>query len=975
MTRKMENADRVADADVGHRSRAWGFGRWTMIVLVLLSFALGVYDLGGREFWLDEALSANVSGLGWAGATEHLRSSPFEHPPVYFLGLNLWQQLAGTTEFGLRFFSLLWGVLFVPLLYGLTKRLAGERLGVLAALLATISPFMVAYAQEARMYTLLPCLALLALLTFWNGLERKDQPLWWLAYLVVMTLGALTHYLFVLLWIATALYLVVDYLRLRKLRIWAIVAQGLPLIVSAVWLAFSPGVLESLGRIVQDGAIFSLAYKLNKIMPTLLLAEIEGEQQQPGTYILMALGWCLILLGAWWSKRARVVPARAWLLLVLTLVVPLAAALVVPYGVLGRHLGYILIPGFVFMGLGLIALRHRGTLLLAMGVLVVLLISSFGLVTHYTSAGGSFGEAMAYIDRRGQPGDALVISQPLNQHLAEYYNEQDWPILYLPAIGMPPKTADVDETLLALSQEHERIWLGPAGAWTADPEYLAEQWLVANAFQAEKEWFPDSSSVALYLTSQADLAEVDVGELAWEGRIRLNRLATSSLLVPIGDAVRMRFSWQAASAIDGRYEVSLQLVDEAGHIWAERRGEPCGGWCLTDGWSTGESVRDQHALVIPPGTPPGAYRLEAAWLPLGGGPPLQAEQDGSLTDRVSLAEVMVLPGGLTQEPWHLPNPLEVSFGGEVTLLGYEPGVADVQLGESLLVETYWRTEVLPAADYALALELVDDDGLVVANSVSTLTPSFPTSLWQPGQYLHGQQHFALPSTLYPGRYTLRIALVSPEGERLTAAGQASRPARLRDGELYVAKIDVQDRPRQFDLPAVTNRLSGTVGKQAHLLGYDLVLDEARPGGKLSLTLYWQAGGPMVRSFKVFTHLVDGEGAIRAQHDAPPGGGCCPANTWAEGEVIVDEHTIALGADLEPGTYRLMAGMYDEETKSRMPAYDAQGAPVEDGRIEITELTIESLPEQEKVEVTLPSREELPFTSFLPLVTKGASSPR
>jgi hypothetical protein len=92
-------------------------------------------------------------------------------------------------------------------------------------------------------------------------------------------------------------------------------------------------------------------------------------------------------------------------------------------------------------------------------------------------------------------------------------------------------------------------------------------------------------------------------------------------------------------------------------------------------------------------------------------------------------------------------------------------------------------------------------------------------------------------------------------------------------------------------------------------------------------------------------------------------------------VIVDEHTIALGADLEPGTYRLMAGMYDEETKSRMPAYDAQGAPVEDGRIEITELTIESLSEQEEVEVTLPSREELPFTSFLPLVTKGASLPR
>jgi len=759
-----------------------------------------------------------------------------------------------------------------------------------------------------------------------------------------MTLGALTHYLFALLWLATALYLIADYLYRRKLRGWAIAAQGLPLAVSAVWLAFSPGVLESLGRIVQAEALFSLTYKLNKIMPTLLLAEIEGGQQPAGAYILTALGWSLILLGAWWSKRARVVPARAWLLLVLTLVVPLAAALAVPYGVLGRHLGYVLIPGFAFMALGLLALRRRGTLLLGAGVLVVLLISSFGLVSHYTSSGGSFGQAMAYVDRRGQPGDTLIISQPLDEHLATYYNKQNWPIQYLPPLGGAPTATSVDAALRALSQEHERIWLGPAGAWTADPEHLAEQWLVANAFQAEKVWFPDSRSVSLYYTSQEGLAPVDVGELDWEGRITLDRLETSSLRVQVADALRLRFIWQAGAAIDRRYEVGLQLVDEQGHVWAERRGEPCGGWCPTDGWSAGVSVRDQHALVIPPGTPPGAYRLEAAWLPLGGGPPLQAEQNGSLTDRVSLAEVTVLPGGLTQEPWDLPNPLQVRFGGEVTLLGYEPALIDVRLGGSLFVDTYWRAEAAPSADYALALELVDHDGQVIADSVAPVTPSYPTSLWQPGQYLHGQQRFALPPTLLPGRYALRIALVSLEGERLTVAGQASRPASLREGDLLAGTVDVQDRPRQFDLPAVSNAVGGTVGKQAHLVGYDLAADEAYPGGQLSLTLYWQAGGPMVLPFKVFTHLVDAEGTTRAQHDAPPGGGCCPANTWVEGEVIVDEHLIALGTGLVPGTYSLVVGLYDEETESRVSAYDADGAPLADDRIEIAELTIESPPE-------------------------------
>jgi uncharacterized membrane protein len=944
-----------------------------MVVLVLISFVLGIYNLGGREFWLDEALSANVSGLGWAGATAHLRSSPFEHPPLYFLTLNVWQKLAGTTEFALRFFSLVWGVLFIPLLYAVIRRLASERVALLAALLASISPFMVAYSQEARMYTMLPFLALLALLTFWNGLEREDQPAWWLAYLAVMTLGAFTHYLFVLLWVATALYLFVDGLRSRRVRWWAIAAQGLPLLVTGLWLAFSPGVRESLDRIVQDGALFGLAYKLNKIMPTLLLAEIEAGQPPPGAYLLMMLGWLLILLGVWWSKRARVLDARAWTLLVLILVVPLAAALVVPYGVLGRHLGYVLVPGFVFMAMGLMALNRRGVLALGAGVLIILLISSFGLVTHYTSSSGNFGQAMEYIDRRGQPGDVVIISQPLQEHLAAYYNERSWPIQYLPPINGRLTATGVDKTLRALSQEHGRVWLGPAGAWTADPEYLVDQWLAANAFQVEKVWFPDSSTVALYLTGQDGLAPVEVGDLNWEGRIRLTGLESSPLRVHVGDGLRLRFIWQAGNPIDGRYEVSLQLVDDQGYVWTEQRGEPCSGWCPPDDWPGNAVIRDQHALVIPPGTPPGAYRLELAWLPLGGGPPLQAEQNGGFVDRVSLAEVVILADGLSEEPWDLPNPLLVTFDGEVTLLGYEPAAAEVRPGSSLLVETHWRAEALPSEDYALVLELMDDSGQVVADSASLLTPLYPTSLWQPGQYLREQQRLDLPVTLTPGRYRLRLALVSPDGERLSASGRARRPARLRNGELSIAEVQLLDRPRRFDLPAVTNPIDATVGKQAHLVGYDLVLDEAHPGGQIPLTLYWQAGGPMILPFKVFTHLLDGEDTIRAQHDALPGGGCCPTNTWAEGEVIVDEHPIALGADLPPGTYKLVVGMYDEETESRVPAYDAEGTPLAHDRIEIARVTIEPPPTQGQDEVVLPTLEDVQSTIYLPLVIKGASS--
>jgi hypothetical protein len=89
-------------------------------------------------------------------------------------------------------------------------------------------------------------------------------------------------------------------------------------------------------------------------------------------------------------------------------------------------------------------------------------------------------------------------------------------------------------------------------------------------------------------------------------------------------------------------------------------------------------------------------------------------------------------------------------------------------------------------------------------------------------------------------------------------------------------------------------------------------------------------------------------------------------------VIIDEHPMALGADLLPGTHWLVVGMYDGETETRVPAYDADGTLLEHDQIEIIELTIEEPPVEEQDEVILPSLEDLHHIVFLPLVIEGES---
>jgi predicted membrane-bound mannosyltransferase len=939
---------------------------WRVLPLLLLAFVLRVYDLGGAEFWFDEALTANVSGLGWQGILAHLSISPFEHPPLYFLSLYPWQRLLGTSEFAFRFYSVLWGVLLVALLYALIRRLANQRLALMVAAVAVFSPFLVAYSREARMYSLLPFLAALTVLLFFTALRRPQQPAWWLAYLMVLTGGVATHYYFAWIWLANSLFLALEVLGKRRISLWAVAVHVLAPVAVLLWLLAAPGLRISLARVWQGEMAFSLAYKMVKVMPTLVLSELEGGDVPLLASPLAAAGWLLALLGAWSSRRGTILPAPVWRLLLLLLVVPLAGSFLVPYSVVGRHLGYLLVPLSVFWALGFLALARRGSAWLAMGLVVFLFFASYGLVAHYGAGSDrSFGQALAYIDERARAGDTLILTQPGQHPLEMYYNRHQWPVRYLPPSPGPLDAAEVEATLLPLIQAGHRLWLGPVGAWTADPENLVARWLAAHAFAAEQTWFPDSHAVSLFLAGDADLVRADVEHLVWGGQMRLRSLDTSALQVEPGDAVRLRFRWRAGLDIPERYQMSVLLVDGDGLVWASRQSEPCSGWCPTDTWKQGGIQEDRLALMVPPGTPPGDYRLQVAWAPLAGGPRLEVETEGERVQAVTLAQVTVLPG----QPWHpipstLPNAGSVAFGNELVLVGHEPATAELRPGDTLRLETHWQAQAEPQAAYELQAQLVDESGQVVHNwQFSPSSGTYPTDLWEPGEYVRGQHLLVLPSSLPSGSYELRIALLGPEG-RLPVSH-----AGARDGAWPLASIRVLDRARQFDLPHIEHPLQVRIGRQARLLGYDLDTSQAYPGGRLAVTLYWQADGPMALPFKVFTHLVGPDGGVAAQHDGPPGQGCCPASTWAAGEVIVDEHVLPLGADLAPGGFVLVAGLYDEDTKVRVPAYDNSGNRLTDDRVEIGAIEVSSTVPGSEGRQAVPTPQFSSFSLYLPWVCR------
>ena len=123
-------------------------------------------------------------------------------------------------------------------------------------------------------------------------------------------------------------------------------------------------------------------------------------------------------------------------------------------------------------------------------------------------------------------------------------------------------------------------------------------------------------------------------------------------------------------------------------------------------------------------------------------------------------------------------------------------------------------------------------------------------------------------------------------------------------------------------------MGATFGDMIELAGYDLAQDDLQ----LQLTLHWQALAVPDRHYMLFIHVADPATAQPvAQTDTMPRRFTYPTGMWAPGEIISDQVSVSLEGIL-PGTYDLVVGWYDPDTRIRLEAQDAAGNVFSDGRL-------------------------------------------
>ena len=477
---------------------------------------------------------------------------------------------------------------------------------------------------------------------------------------------------------------------------------------------------------------------------------------------------------------------------------------------------------------------------------------------------------------------------------------------------------DLAEICAGKSRVHLVVWTHGEHV-DADPRQVLPFLLTRFGREVEEQAFRGYRILTYELTSTAtnfaEPLDLDGVSAGFGDRLALVAQAHSAG-APSGEAAWVALQWQARQAMEHDYKVSLRLVDAQGHLAGQTDTRLLSNeHQATSLWQAGQGVTTYHLLPSLPATLPGTYWLHLTlYDPESGRPVGSVDQAGvPLGEELDLGPLEVgRPRRRSEaQPGISLAPVRLAPGLE--LAGYDPGGEVFSPGETIHLALYWHAREDVAHDYAVILQFVGSGGEAVAEWRQA--PDYPTSRWQAGDLWREWHDLRITPDTAPGQYGLVVRLEGPE------AGEGT-PATLQG-------IEVQGRPRLFQVPDIGQPQRLQLGEAIRFLGYDLPEQQVAAGQVLRLTLYWQAVAESDVSYHVFTHLLDGNARIWGQKDGPPGGGALPTTGWMADEVIVDDYEITVDPGAPPGEYRLEVGMYEPVTGRRLPISDRTGAVLGD----------------------------------------------
>lgn len=446
--------------------------RLGLAAILFTGLVLRLAFLDHKGLWLDEAVTLSKA---MAHPSTIVIAHDEAHPPLYYLFMHFWVML-GQSEVILRLPSVIFGTLALPFLYGLSREWIGKEGALLATALLAVSPLHIWYSQEARMYSLVPLLALVA--AFCTTQAIRGQGLgYWIGAILAALAAIYTDYSAVIgLWLGNLAFLALaSYIpELRsQLRAWAL-AHGVLLLGYLPWLPL-------LGQQAR-GFIPSQLDVYTTVISRLLHVNTTLEHWQ--IVLLTGVALALLLLGLAWWHGARVI---AWLVrqqwVSWAFIAALGLSLIampIPRGYFLKRESLIALP-FLLIGAAWAIRQARKKHILASGALAFSLVIS--LYTILAVPKEQWREAVAWLQAQQAPGDVIALQPDYEHYVFSYYYQgrPRW-------IGLPATATDLDVSIVG--QEVKRLWLvqstAPVGITTDE---IARQLERNYPLLLSREWF------------------------------------------------------------------------------------------------------------------------------------------------------------------------------------------------------------------------------------------------------------------------------------------------------------------------------------------------------------------------------------------------------------------------------------------------------------------------------------------------------
>ncbi len=391
--------------------------------ILLAAFILRIINITGESLWRDEVDSIRFAFAPYSDIFANF-AKPGQNGPLYHLMLRGWLSLTGTSDFTLRYFSLLFGVLSVALLYVLARRLLGRQMALFAMSLITLAPTHIWYGSEGKMYALQLALLLMALA------KCKAQYGKWRAadasiFVICTTLSYGVHLLSPLFVPIALLYTLTFQSPVQNLKskiqnlkfLWPFALVTLPYLPFLLWQI----------PLIRDGMHTGhIQYSAETVMLTLALNWSYGLLDAASFNLPPALVWAaplalglMALVGAWWLWQTRrfglLLVLFTWLILptVMVQLISLRVPLFEPRYVLWSSPAlYLFAAASWQMKSRLIPILH----------FTFLIFNLLGLMTQFTQPlRPDMRGAVAWVRAHWQSGDALIFQMPYGRHAFAYY--------------------------------------------------------------------------------------------------------------------------------------------------------------------------------------------------------------------------------------------------------------------------------------------------------------------------------------------------------------------------------------------------------------------------------------------------------------------------------------------------------------------------------------------------------------------------